>query len=444
MEPGGYPATTSGDVGSRITVPKKRLSDEMTMEAECVIVGGGIGGAVLALALGQRGHQIALLERDAAPQAIGRPEVLAQSTIQVFRQLGVDERSLQEAAVPLDRLELWHAERGQLFTLSQDEFRLAGAQPYSTDPGSTRQLLLERLATTSSVKVMRGVEVQELIREGLRIAGVQAVSEAGPLVVRAPLVIGDDGGRSRIRDGLGIPLATQDFPVDFLATAGPGMPWQSGTVGQAWIAPEAARDGIVGGVFMPLPRSRTAMALLLSPEAYKRFVSSPPSAFYDAAVRLSPRYADFIQSFRFPEELAYVRRPFGHVPLYVGDGAVLLGDAAHPVTPVGGQGANMSVADAMVLAEVAHDALASGDCSAFRLQAYEANRRPANTRSLQFSTRGAMVFRLLRACPWIAPMLLGLLIRIDWSPAVKVRLIKSVSQSFTSPALASGETLPVS
>ena len=208
------------------------------METECVIVGGGIGGAVLALALGQRGHQIVLLERDAAPQAIGRPEVLAQSTMQIFQQLGVGERTLQEAAVPLDRLELWHAERGQLFTLSQNEFRLAGAQPYSTDPGRIRQLLLEQVAVMSSVKVMRGVEANELIREGLRIAGVQAVSEAGPLAVRAPLVIGDDGGRSRIRDGLAIPLATQDFPVDFLVAAGPGMPWQSGMVGQAWIAPD--------------------------------------------------------------------------------------------------------------------------------------------------------------------------------------------------------------
>ena len=66
-----------------------------------------------------------------------------------------------------------------------------------------------------------------------------------------------------------------------------------------------------------------------------------------------PTIREVIRDRRFPHDFVRIRRPWGHAPRYGGEGAILMGDAAHPVSPAGGQGANMSVANATVLAELA-------------------------------------------------------------------------------------------
>ena len=397
---------------------------------DCVIVGGGIGGAVLALALGRLGHRVVVLEREPAPPPTVRPEILATATIDVFHQLGVGDRIRAEAALPLRGLELRQAGDGRLLGFSQEEFRRAGVQPHSTDPGLTRRVLLEEAA--GCVEVRRGIEVREVVREGGRVVGVRGVRDGQPVEVRARLVIGDDGGRSRIREGLGIPLAVTEFPIDFLGAAGSAGGWAEAAVGQAWLNPSGLRDGLFAGLFLPLPGARVAMVFGMTPASYERFRQRGPETFQTAAARLAPGATDLIRSHAFPDGFAHIRRPFGHAPRYVADGAALLGDAVHPVTPVGGQGANMSVADAAALAAVAHEALRSGDCSAKRLSAYETSRRAANDRSLQFSVRATRIVGLLAAVPWAAGVLAWWLRWVERSPQTKTRFLRSVSSAFRS------------
>lgn len=400
--------------------------------ADCVIVGGGIGGAVLALALGRRGHRVVVLERELHPPFAARPEVLARSTIEAFRRLGLSAALLREAALPLRRLELWRSGGGRMLELTEDDFRRVGAQPYSTDPAKTRHILLEAAVSTQNVELHRGVEVRTLAREGPHHITVHGQRDQEPVAWRGRLVVGDDGTRSRIRVALGIPLELSEFALDFLAAAGPALPDAAEDVGQAWADPSALQNGIVLGVFMPLPGARTAMALLASPSACERLLRAPPSAFYEAAARLSPRCRALAERYRCPEDFTHIRRPFGHAARYIDDAAALMGDAAHPVTPAGGQGANMSVADALALADVVQQALSLNDCSRSRLEPYETIRRPANERSLQFSVRTDRVFRTLQRHPWMATLFPMSLALVNRSRTLKARLIRAVSQAFAS------------
>jgi 2-polyprenyl-6-methoxyphenol hydroxylase-like FAD-dependent oxidoreductase len=401
--------------------------------AACVIVGGGIGGSVLALALGRRGRRVVVLDRDPGPLAFKRPEVLARATIEAFDRLGVGTRIRQDAAIPLEHLELCQAGDGPLVQFTRDDFARAEAQPYSTDPRLTRQILLEAAEATGHIEVHRGVEVCTLVREGAGVTEVLAKREGRELTWRARLVIGDDGGRSKVREALRIPLRTRELPVEFLGAAGPALPGQPPRGGQAWINPHGLRSGIFGGVFMPLPQHQSAFALLLTPAARARFAAQDPARFYEAAARLSPLCKGLGRWHRFPEGFGRFRRPFGHAPRYVSDGVALLGDAVHPVTPAGGQGANMSVADALVLADVAGQALIAGDCSACRLAAYEARRRAANHRALRFSVRANRILRAVAALPWAAPFLLGSLRRMNRSPSLTARVLRAVSHAVTQP-----------
>lgn len=400
-------------------------------DAECLIVGGGIGGAVLALALGRAGRQVLILERDTVPPAVARPEILAGASMDVFAHLGVGDRIIREAALPLEGFELFEAGgRRRLFRVTREDLQRAGARPYSTDPARTRRVLLEEAQRTGSVRVQRGIEAQGLMWEDSIAVGVQARSGEALAAYRAPLTVGDDGTHSRIRASMGLALKLQDFPFDFLGGVIPRLPGQPDRTGQAWLNLDGLREGLLAGLFLPIPGERTALVFILTPTAAVRMRQALPGTFQASAARLSPLCAEAGRLPLFPEGFGYFRRPFGHAPCYLGDGVALLGDAAHPVTPAGGQGANMSVADASVLADVALEALQRSDCSARGLARYEAVRRPANQRSLQFSARPRGVLRCLQAAPWLSPLLVGFLRHVDAREPLKTRFLDSVSKAF--------------
>jgi hypothetical protein len=122
-----------------------------------------------------------------------------------------------------------------------------------------------------------------------------------------------------------------------------------------------------------------------------------------------------------------VARPFGHAPSYVADGAALIGDAVHPMTPAGGQGANASIWDALALADVADAALLANDVSRDRLFAYERMRRPLNERSIAISRAARRVFRTGRFLPlsFLAPLALRTIEVLGWPKRMILRRFAS-------------------
>lgn len=266
------------------------------------------------------------------------------------------------------------------------------------------------------------------------VVGVRAQRQGQPLEFRARLVVGDDGGHSRVRAGPGIPLPMQEFPLDFLvpkrALAESSLP-----IGRGWIDPSGVNRHALFCLLMPLPMGQTAMAIGLTRGAYERLSQSGATGFQEAMARLSPACAALTAQTVFPDGFVRIQRPFGHASRYVADGAALLGDAAHPVTPIGGQGANMSVADALVLAEVAHEALKHDDCRVVRLQPYETIRRPANERSLRFSRTAQRLLGGLISLPWLGAIV-PRLIKDNDRPERKQRFLRALATAFLSPTSA--------
>jgi 2-polyprenyl-6-methoxyphenol hydroxylase-like FAD-dependent oxidoreductase len=150
----------------------------------------------------------------------------------------------------------------------------------------------------------------------------------------------------------------------------------------------------------------------LAERTWRRFCSA------DAAIQ------DVVQDRRFPEDFVRVRRPWGHAQRYGREGAIVMGDAAHPVSPAGGQGANMAVADARALADIAlHD-------PSYLLEQYQRRRRDANERSLRF-TRGAA--QLLTLPGWMTPPISSLVSVVRWAnrhPSVVAPIMRYVSTAF--------------
>lgn len=315
--------------------------------SDFLIVGGGIGGAVLANLLGRRGKRVLVLEKSRTPTPQNRPEILWPATVEVLRTL-----------IPSNLEERWLLPiRGGLFLYGQqpllqigpEVFQATGVQPYST--ANTRELLLRQ----APCEYLRGMEVTEVIRDKGRIVGVRArdTQSGATRELLAEWTVGDDGVHSVIRRSCDLPMNVVRFPLELL---GFGFDWPDSlpaNTARVWLNKDRVQTGVLGMPAAPLPESRGAALIPLWPELFlhERRLQRALRAFaaQESTLEelLGPRtYPGGFMRFR----IAWSRTPRFGIP-----GALLMGEAAHPVTPAGGQRANLSVADALVIAQAASE-----------------------------------------------------------------------------------------
>jgi 2-polyprenyl-6-methoxyphenol hydroxylase-like FAD-dependent oxidoreductase len=362
------------------------------MQPEFLIVGGGIGGAVLGCLLTRAGRRVLVLERSPSPQPITRPEILWPETVRFLRTLLPAEHE-HLWLLPVRGLAAYENGR-ELVRVTPEFFDQAGVQPYSTAAHETRRLLLEQ----SGCEVLRGVEVTNLLKEGTRVVGVKAQVAGDERQWRGVCTIGDDGGNSLVRRECGIRIRIHDVGAVFLSF---GADWPeslpAATV-HLWINACRLKSGVVVCGFIPQPGGRGAGIIAVRPR-----VLADPVAVSAALAEFAaqdPRLEPLLTNRRFPQDFLRYPLHYGNSAHYAHPGAALLGDAAHPVTPAGGQGANLAIADARALAS----ALLAGSPPALR--EYEGTRRRAAERSLSLSRGVAAAFALpdgvvFSALPWV-------------------------------------------
>ncbi|HEY2250132.1 MAG TPA: FAD-dependent monooxygenase [Planctomycetaceae bacterium] len=373
------------------------------MAVDFLIVGAGIGGAVLANLLSRAGKRVLVLERDANPPQIVRPEILWPATVRYLESIVSGGRLPETAVMPLRSLEFEY-KQSTLFRISTEFFDRVGVELWSSDGDRTRSLLLRE----AQCDVERGVEVVGLLKEAGRVVGVRARSAVGGTdrEIAARWTIGDDGGHSVVRRECGIAMSVRSLPIDLLSFGFPLPQFMEPGMGKAWINPHRGRSGMFLLAGLSRPSGTAAGLIAVRPRLFQndRDVQHALDEF-SACV---PQVAQVLGTRRYPSDLAHVRLSWGHAARYGTDGALLIGDAAHAVTPAGGQGANMAIADARIVAEAA----LSGESQL--VEEYERRRRPANARSMQLSRRATTVaslpnwilapaiptaFRILNRCP---------------------------------------------
>ncbi|HYG78153.1 MAG TPA: FAD-dependent monooxygenase [Planctomycetota bacterium] len=386
------------------------------MRRDILIVGGGIGGAVLAGLLARGGKNVLVLERSSGPTRLVRPEILALPSVKRLAALVPKFTLDEQALVPLQGVLLTHGT--EVLLNAAPAIASTGIHPFSTDPARTRELLLQ----SGNFELQRGVEVISVLKEQHRIIGVRArrLDSGVEEDILAELTVGDDGAHSQVRSACGIGIRVRQFPFDFLCF---GFDWPQTfepAVVRGCINVAELRSGIAALACMPLPAAKGAGLIPVRPRIFED--TSSAQAAFARLLDNNPQFACVVAGRRFPDDFARVRRHWGHAETYSAPGAVLIGDAAHPVSPAGGQGANMAIADAVVLAE----ALLSGAPGA--LQAYERRRREANARSLSITRQTAL---LLSLPEWAGASLLPLGIRYGLSRAdVIERGLRFISSAF--------------
>ena len=345
----------------------------MTQDFDIVIAGGGLNGPTLALALAQAGLRVAVVDPQPArarPGAgfDGRAYSLAIASVRVLRALGLWDR-LAPDAQPIHQIKASQGQPGEgagHFFLHFDSAELG--------EGPVGHMLEDRFLHAALVDAMDG-SVTTL--PGLSVTG----QEVGPANVTAIL---SDGQRLTARllvgaDGRGSGVATRA-----------GIKRQGWDYGQtalvAAIDHALPHDGIAHQYFM----ATGPLAILPLPGNRSNIVWSETAANAAAIAALDdddfltvlrPRFGDFLGAlslagprFSYPLSLSLARD-------YAAPRVALVGDAAHGVHPIAGQGLNLGLRDVAALAEVLVDAARRGEDigSPLVLERYQAWRRPDAT-----------------------------------------------------------------
>ena len=350
----------------------------MSRNIDVIIVGGGMGGMILALDLARRGRSAAIVERQTQFQSIVRGELLQPNGLRILDHLGLLE-PLQ--ALPHQRARFFHFHRigrGRLCIVDYETLPPPWNYAVITLPHHLLNLLLRQIEKSERIQMFSGFEFRNLLERHGRAAGVRARGEGGDLDLRAPVVVGSDGARSPVRQALGLRARVHEYSEGYLTLVVP-LPAGWGREIHYYVG----RSEILG--LFPVSDKELYLFYMISRADQGRLREGPLSDFTGAVCRIDPRLSDSIRSVSSWDQVGYMPCFRVRAERWTADGAALIGDAAHAMNPHVAQGRNQAMEDAATLAGVIDQGLADGDCSRAVLSRYEARRRPTVERLQRIS-----------------------------------------------------------
>jgi 2-polyprenyl-6-methoxyphenol hydroxylase-like FAD-dependent oxidoreductase len=306
-----------------------------------IVVGAGPAGALLAYLLARRGVAVTLLERQTDFSREFRGEVLMPSGIAAFHEAGLRRQFDALPNLTMGTVEIFRGER-RVAAIPID--RLDPAPRVVPQPAMLEMIVAEA-AKLPGFKLERGVTVRDLIYEKDRVVGAHADALDDPRDFRGDYVIACDGRASAIRKRAAL---TEDRIMQ-----GFDVVW--GHVAGHFLDGRIARGYIGSGhllIMYPSPEGHMQLGWVIDKGTFGDIKRIGADGWIN---RLAPYVSPDLRNFLVANKTG-LAHPFlldvvcDRLREWTAPGLLLIGDAAHPMSPVGGQGINVALRDAVVAA----------------------------------------------------------------------------------------------
>ena len=341
-----------------MTAYADRGASHTSPEVDCrvAIASGGLVGTSLALALARTGVAVTLVEASEARPADetgfgARPIALSQGSRRILDALGVWE-AISETVTPITRIHV--SDRGHFgFARLDAEDFCVDALGYVIGAAALGKALELALASVDAVRVLRPALVRDIELDGpscVRVSIADDADDGSRSTVQASLVVLCDGGRSPLRERLGIRVRERTYGQWAVTARVQTRCAHGGVAYERFTA-----DGPLA--VLPMRGQHCGLVWSVDTDTSERLLSLGDDAFLRTLTdQFGMRLGGFVSAdsrSAFPLSLVTASQ-------VVGDRLAVIGNAANHLHPVAGQGLNLGLRDAAALAEIASASIREG------------------------------------------------------------------------------------
>lgn len=317
-------------------------------QTDCCVVGGGPAGAILSLILARASIPVTLLEAHEDFDRDFRGDTIHPSVLEIMDELGLAER-LHQLRHSKIHTATFMTPSGPI--TAADFRRLKTRFPYIMllPQAKFLEFITEEAKRNESFRLVMGASVQELIQEDGVVRGVRYRAHDGWHEVRALLTVGADGRSSRVRRLAGMEPIKTSPPMDVL-----------------WFRIERRPDdpeGILarfgrGHAIVMLDRlDQWQIAYVILKGTYQQIHAAGLDELRRSIAETMPEMADRLEILQDWKQVSVLSVESSRVKQWYLPGLLLIGDAAHVMSPIGGVGINYAIQDAVAAANILSEPL---------------------------------------------------------------------------------------
>src|SRR5215213_9626726 len=313
-------------------------------ETTCCVVGGGPAGTMLALLLARQGVEVTLLEAHRDFERDFRGDTLDASAMETLDKIGLADRLLKLRHAKVRHFTL--PAKGGAFTF--DLFaRLRTRFPYIVVMAQSRflEFITKEAKRYPNFRLVMGARVEELLEEDGVVRGVRYQGRDGWHEVHATLTVGADGRFSKVRKLAGFEPIKTSSPIDVL--------WFR--ISRREDDPKEALAARVGsGLFLVFINrfDYWQVGCTIVKGGYKEVHAVGLDRLRRSLARVAPEWANRFNELREWKQIPVLSVEVSRLKHWHRPGLLLIGDAAHVMSPVGGVGINYAIQDAVAASNV--------------------------------------------------------------------------------------------
>jgi len=346
----------------------------MELEADVCIVGGGPGGALLGYLLAKKGISTIVLERHIGIDKEFRGEHLNQDGERVLKKYNLYNEVQEAGLLLMERIEYWqHGHVIKTVTPAAGEEHVGIHVPQK----NLLTVLIRKSEPYQNYKLLMGTKVTKLsFNNHGDVTGLIATKGEQEVTIKTKIVVGADGRFSTVRRLAEIPFTTIKHGYDLL--------WAKIPSPEGW--EPTIKNALVGGKQLALFTQEGGFIQIgwnIEEDSYPLLKKQSFAPFIEQVIEAFPELTETVhQNILSWNDFILLKVQSSHSPVWAKDGVVIMGDAAHTMSPTGAFGINCALLDADALADIIEEALNKNDQSAAQLRKLEGARR-ADAEKLQ-------------------------------------------------------------